>query len=99
MVNLKQLIESAGPDRLDATITIEGNPVWDYKMGDTHTVFLISEDPWEGVEEEFVTLRELRKYIIDSFIPFDLVKFKTEADKEIIKSFKWEEDQLSLSHY
>jgi hypothetical protein len=68
-------------------------------MGDVHTVFLISEDPWEGVEEEYVTLRELRKYIVDSFIPFDSVKFKTEADRELIKSFKWEEKQLVLSHY
>jgi len=99
MVNLKELIESAGPGRLDHTITIEGSPVWDYKMGDVHTVFLISEDPWEGVEEEYVTLKELRKYIVDSFIPFESVKFKTEADRELIKSYKWEEKQLILSHY
>lgn len=99
MINLKDLIESTSPDRLDSIITIEGHPVWDYKIGGYNTIFLISEDPWDGVEEEYVTLKELRKYVVDSFIPFDVVEFRTEADKELLKSYKWENDRLILSHY
>ena len=99
MINLKDLIESTSPDKLDSVITIEGYPVWDYKIGGYKTIFLISEDPWEGVEEEYVTLKELRKYVVDSFIPFDVVEFRTEADKELLKSYKWENDRLILSHY
>ena len=99
MINLKDLIESTSPDRLDSIITIEGHPVWDYKIGGYNTIFLISEDPWDGVEEEYVTLKELRKYVVDSFIPFDVVEFRTEADRELLKSYKWENDKLILSHY
>lgn len=99
MINFKDLIESTSPDKLDSVITIEGHPVWDYKIGGYNTIFLISEDPWEGVEDEYVTLKELRKYVVDSFIPFDVVEFKTEADRELLKSYKWENDRLILSHY
>ena len=99
MINLKDLIESTSPDKLDSVITIEGYPVWDYKIGGYNTIFLISEDPWEGVEEEYVTLKELRQYVVDSFIPFDVVEFRTEADRELLKSYKWENDRLILSHY
>ena len=99
MINFKELVEVAGPDRLDFIISVGGNPVWDYKVGGHNTIFLISEDPWEGVEDEYVTLKEVRKYIVDNFIPFDVVEFKTEADRELLKSYKWEENQLNLSHY
>lgn len=99
MINFKELIETAGPDKLDFIVSIEGHPVWDYKIGGTHTIFLISEDPWDGVEEEYVTLKELKKYIVNCEIPFELVEVKTEADRELLKSFKWEENQLNFSHY
>lgn len=99
MIKFKELIEATGPDKMSSIVTIEGHPVWDYKVGGHNTIFLISEDPWEGVEDEYVTLKELRKYVVDNFIPFDVVEFKTEADRELLKSYKWEENQLNLSHY
>lgn len=99
MINFKNLIETSTPDKLESIVTIEGHPVWDYKVGGHNTIFLISEDPWQGVEDEYVTLKELRKYIVSCEIPFDIVEFKTEADRELLKSFKWEENQLNLSHY
>lgn len=100
MINFKNIANLASPDRLDYIITIEGSPVWDYKIGALNTLFLISEDPWQGVEEEYVTLGELRKYIVSSEIPFDLVKFQTEADRETLLSYKWLEinNELCLSH-
>ena len=88
MIKFKELIETSGPEKMDRIITIEGHPVWDYKIGGDKTVFLISEDPWEGVDEEYVTLKEIRKYIVDNFIPFDIVEFRTEADRELLKSYK-----------
>lgn len=99
MINFKELLETAGPEKLDYVVTIEGHPIWDYKIGGMHTVFLISEDPWEGVEEEYVTLKELKKYIVNCEIPFDILEFKTEADRETLKSFTWKEKELHLSHY
>jgi len=101
MINFKDLIEVSDTEKLDYLITIEGNPVWDYKIGGLNTIFLISEDPWSGVEEEYVTLRELKEYVIDCFIPFDITEFKTEADKELLKSFEWNDEnkELKLSHY
>ena len=99
MINFKDIIETSSPEKLDYIVTIEGHPVWDYKTGRHNTILLISEDPWEGVEDEYVTLKELRKYIVNCEIPFDLVEFRTEADKELIKTYVWKENQLSLSHY
>ena len=99
MINFKNIIETTNPEKLNSIITIEGHPVWDYKVGGYDTIFLISEDPWEGVEDEYVSLKELRKYVVSCEIPFDIVKFKTEANKEILKSYIWEENQLKLSHY
>ena len=101
MIDFKSLIEVPETARLNYLVTIEGYPVWDYKIGGLNTVFLISEDPWEGVESEYVSLKELKDFIIDCFIPFDIVEFKTEADKELLKSFKWNDEskELRLSHY
>tara|TARA_B100000035_G_scaffold305024_1_gene305386 strand:+ start:1005 stop:1310 length:306 start_codon:yes stop_codon:yes gene_type:complete len=101
MIDFKNIIKLAGNDKLDYLVTIEGHPVWDYKLGGLHTIYLISEDPWQGVEDEYVTLSELRKYIVSCEIPFDLVKFQTEADKELLISFKWNDTnrELILSHY
>jgi hypothetical protein len=99
MIKFKNIIETASPEKLDFTVTIEGHPVWDYKAGGINSIFLISEDPWQGVEDEYVTLGELRKYIVSCEIPFDLVEFKTEADRELLKSFTWENKQLNFSHY
>ena len=101
MINFKEIIKIANPDKMDYTVTIEGHPVWDYKLGANYTIYLISEDPWQGVENEYVNLSELRRYIVSSEVPFDLVKFQTEADKEelITFEFKNENKELYLSHY
>lgn len=98
MINFKNITDTAGPEKLQHIITIQGHPVWDYKLGQLNTVYLISEDPWEGSEEEYVTLGELRKYIVSCEVPFDLVQLRTEADRELITSYKWEDNQLNFFH-
>jgi len=97
MINFKDVVERSSPEKANSIITIEGNPVWDYKATG-FTVFLISEDPWVGSEDEHVTLGELKSYIVSNEIPFDEVKFATEADKEVLKSVKWESMELNFSH-
>ena len=101
MINFKNLMKSANPERMEYVLTIEGSPVWDYKIGALNTIFLISEDPWQGVEDEYVTVSELRKYIVSNEIPFDLVKLQTEADREELISYNWKDEnkELYLSHY
>lgn len=101
MINFKNLMKNANPERMEYVLTIEGSPVWDYKIGALNTIFLISEDPWQGVEEEYVKVAELRKYIVSNEIPFDLVKLQTETDRETLLSYKWIEvnKELYLSHY
>ena len=101
MIDFKNIMKLSNPERMEYIITIEGHPVWDYKIGALNTIFLISEDPWQGVENEYVNLTELRKYIVSKEIPFDLVKFQTEADREELVSFKWKDEnkELCLSHY
>jgi hypothetical protein len=99
MINFKNIIETSNPEKLDYIITVEGHPVWDYKVGGHNIIYLISEDPWQGCEEEYVTLAELRKYVVSCEIPFDMVELKTEADKQLLNSFKWKNSQLNFSHY
>ena len=99
MINFKNIIDTSSPNKLESVVTIEGHPVWDYKIGGHNTIFLISEDPWEGVEDEYVTLQELRKSVVDSFIPFHLFDFKTEADRELLQSSTWNNNKLIHSHY
>ena len=96
MINFKNIISLASPERLEYVITIEGHPVWDYKIGGLNTIFLISEDPWQGVENEYVSLQEVRKYIVSNEIPFDLVKFQTEADRETLLSYHWKDENTEL---
>ena len=96
MINLKNIINLANPDMLDFVITIKGSPVWDYKIGALNTISLIS-DTQDVSEDEYVTLRELRKYIVSSEIPFDLVKLQTEDTKEDLISYKWVDVNMELS--
>lgn len=96
MINFKHLIESSNQEKLEFIITVEGHPVWDYKAGPSGTIYLISEDPWEGVEEDYVSLGELRKYIAQMKIPFDSVTFKTEADNQILTRIQWDTSAIHL---
>lgn len=98
MINFKDIVESANPERLNFIITVDGNPVWDYKLSKLNTVSLISESPWIGMEEEFVTVQELRRYVVSCGIPYDLLKLQTEADREELKVFRWVDNQLNLTY-
>ena len=98
MINFKNIIESSNPEKINSIVTIEGNPVWDYKAVG-FTILLNSEDPWVGVEDEHVTLKELKEYIVENEIPFNEATFATEADMEVLKSYKWKDGSLCLSHY
>lgn len=81
-------------------VTIEKHPVWDYKEGiEKGDIILISEDPWEGVESEYVTTGELFYFAKDLDIPFEDIKLYTEADYEQLKTFTWLQGTLVLSHY
>lgn len=84
----------------NTVVTITGHPVWDYKEGiEKGDIILISEDPWQGVESEYVTTRELFEFAKDLDTPFEDLKLYTEADYEQLKSFTWVKNTLVLSHY
>ena len=81
-------------------VTVEGHPVWDYKEGkDRGDIILISEDPWEGVESEYVTTGELFDFAHHLDIPFEDITLYTEADYEQLKTFTWLNNTLVLSHF
>ena len=99
-MTLQEILNSVTGKQDTLNITIEGNPVWDYKLGrENQDILLISEDPWEGVEEEYVTLAELVSFAEDAEVPFDEIKLFTETDYEQLKTFTWLQDTLVLSHY
>ena len=95
MINFKTLTQVIHPK--DAVLKIEGHPVWDYKAAN-FTVFLISQDPWNDSEDEFVSLDEIKKYIIQNEIPFDKVQFATEADREVLTRYEIKEDGIYFYH-
>jgi|TARA_R100001079_G_C4377647_1_gene121695 hypothetical protein len=95
MIDFKNIINSGNPEKMDYVITVQGNPVWDYKIGALNTIFLIS-DLQEGIEEEYVTLTELRRYIVSSEIPFDLVKLQKEENRVNLIDFHWKDENKEL---
>ena len=95
MIDLKELLEIAGPEKLEYIVTVNNNPVWDYKMAGYDTVLLI-ENTQDGIEEEYVSLLELKKYVVNCEIPFSIVKFKVEETQELIASFKWDIESKEL---
>tara|TARA_R110002072_G_scaffold302789_1_gene488748 strand:+ start:1538 stop:1843 length:306 start_codon:yes stop_codon:yes gene_type:complete len=95
MIDLKELLEIAGPEKLEYIVTVNGNPVWDYKMAGYDTVLLI-EHTQDGIEEEYVSLLELKKYVVNCEIPFGIAKFKVEETQEFITSFKWDTESKEL---
>ena len=99
-MTLQDILKDINEEKTTSFITIEGNPVWDYKLGkENQDILLISEDPWEGVEEEYVTLEELQAFALDAEVPFDEIKLYTEADYEQLKTFTWLNNTLVLSHF
>lgn len=99
-MTLHDILKDINEEKTTSFITIEGNPVWDYKLGkENQDILLISEDPWEGVESEYVTTKELFDFGKDLDIPFDEITLYTEADYEQLKTFTWVKDTLVLSHY
>jgi hypothetical protein len=95
MIDFKSIIKSAYPERMEYITTVQGNPVWDYKLGVLNTIFLISNIQ-EGIEEEYVRLKELRKYIVSSEIPFDLVALQTEENNFELVNWKWNDENKEL---
>jgi len=99
-MTLHDILINLSEDKHTSIITIEGNPVWDYKLGkENQDILLISEDPWEGVEEEYVTVAELITFAYDAEVPFEEIKLYTESDYEQLKTNTWLQDTLVLSHY
>tara|TARA_R110000868_G_scaffold390868_1_gene660702 strand:- start:597 stop:899 length:303 start_codon:yes stop_codon:yes gene_type:complete len=81
MINFREILEQPEAGLGARIVTVDGIPVWDYKSSN-FDVFLIYEDPWMGVEEEYVTVDELKKYLVDMEIPYDKVKFNTEGTRK-----------------
>jgi hypothetical protein len=95
MIDFKNIIKLANPERMDFIITVQGNPTWDYKISALNTISLIS-NVQQGIEEEYVTLKELRKYIVSSEIPFELVSLRNEEDGTELINFKWKDENREL---
>ena len=79
MINFKEILEQ--PEVGKKIVTVNGIPVWDYKSSNFN-VFLIYENPWKGVEEEYVTVDEIKNYLTDMGIPDNKAVFKTEGTRE-----------------
>tara|TARA_R100000951_G_scaffold67273_2_gene56760 strand:- start:603 stop:899 length:297 start_codon:yes stop_codon:yes gene_type:complete len=85
MINFKEILEQPGIGK--KLITVNGKPVWDYKSSNFN-VYLIYENPWKGVEEEYVTVDEIKNYLTEMGIPNNKAIFNTEGTRE--KLTTWE---------
>ena len=91
MINFKEILEQPEAGLGARIVTVNGIPVWDYKSSN-FDVFLIYENPWKGVEEEYVTVDELKKYLVDMGIPYDKVKFNIEGTKKRLSIWRMSPD-------
>ena len=95
MIDFKNIVKLANPERMEYLITVQGNPVWDYKIAALNTISIISTIQ-QGLEGEYVTFEELRKYIVSSEIPFELVKIQTEEKRFKVIEFEWKDENREL---
>jgi hypothetical protein len=86
-------------DKMSNVITINGSPVWDYKEGNYPYIYLISEDPWEGAKEEYVTIQELLDFCNTVAQRHKTIEFATEADQQPLTTLTWKTGVLELSHF
>jgi len=98
MINFKEILEHLPKDEHSKIVTVNGHPVWDYKSAG-FVVYLIAEDPWQGVEEEYVTVEELKNYLVEIGIPFESADFATEADKEKLTVVSYENNTVTFNHF
>ena len=85
MINFKEILEIPEIDK--RILTVNGIPVWDYKSTN-FKVFLIYDNPWKGVEEEYVTVGEMKDYILNLGIPYNKVSFYTEGSRELLNIWR-----------
>lgn len=78
MINFKEVLEV--PDVERRVITVDGVPVWDYKSANFN-VYLIYDMPYKGVEEDYVTVGELKNYLTEVGIPQTKVVFFSESTR------------------
>lgn len=98
MMNLKSILETSRPDRMDYIVTTQGNRVWDFKVGGHDNILLIDTVfDTNNDEEEYVTAGELRRYVVSCEIPFDIVVFKVEQTGDTLNSFEWDDENKTLT--
>jgi hypothetical protein len=100
-MNLKNILETSRPDRMEYKVTTAGNAVWDFKVGGHDNILLIDTVlDFNNDEEEFVTVGEVRRYVVTCEIPFDVVSFKVEQSGEVLNDFDWDDENkiLKLKH-
>ena len=82
------------------TLKINGSTVWDYKEGKNKgDVLLITENSWNEMNSEHVSVQELCKYIDTLDTPYSEVILYSEEDYSQLKTFEWLQDTLVLSQY
>jgi len=77
MKKFKEILKTGNPQELSRQLTVQGNPVWDYKTLD-RTIYLISSINHDLEEDDHVTVGELRKYMVDKMIHFDTLNLGDE---------------------
>jgi hypothetical protein len=97
-MNLKNILETSRPDRMEYTVITAGNKVWDFKVGGHDNILLIDTVfDFNNDEEEYVTVGELRKYVVACEIPFDVVTFRVEQTGDTLDTFAWNDEKKTLT--
>lgn len=91
---INEILDSRYEELKQYIVQVEHKTVWDYKkQTNTTKVFLISENTQDVDPQESVTVEELKKLIVDNYIPIKTLRVFCEQTRE--QCIKYDVDQES----
>lgn len=79
-------------------VQADSKTVWDYKKQDNTTkIFLISEEAQDIGVEESVTVLELKKLIVDNYIPIKSLKLLCEHSRQQYTKYSVNKDDKTVN--
>lgn len=90
---INQIFDNRYEELKQYTLQVNSKYVWDYKkQTNTSKVFLVSDDPGNIPIGESVTVEELKKFIINSYVPIKTLKLFCEQSREVATCYTIDKD-------
>lgn len=97
---INQIFENRYEELKQYTLQVNSKYVWDYKkQTNTSKVFLISDAPGNIPTGEMVVVEELKKFVVNSYIPIKTLKLFCEQSREVCISVDVDEVTETINLY